>query len=489
MESIRETIFLNKKGRILVGGLVAFIFLMALTVPVFADGEGGEILPDPGVGTAQDGTKANVVQWVLPYGFGYYIDDEGGDIDLDWNSVDFENTTAPVEGIIAVTGSGSDTNQECGNGAGFGGCQSQQQGNNLYFPEDLTPEMLNFPADTGASGYQNDCSKSGNDCQKEDGGVENGGTFWPTNDPDVVVIKAGREEYFFIQYNMACVPETMAYCVTWNGNGSITVVRIGEGPNRKEISNIQFWHTDHDLVPPELDPSGNCADVWVSPGVITVSAEQISPNTAVVVGQDPSEEGVTLEWHLRIDPTIVNYQKWEVVDQVVVACVEDDTCGVCNRNRNGNGHDDEWPNGGEQNRYGCGHNNCGCPDGWHPVVEDVYGCQDYYRAYSEGVDDLAPGASLSINSRAWIQGELSAAYPGADLINPDWAFSTPPDCIWDGDSCTMDFSLVIPVTDPGWYDIKLEGLTGGTQISPPRSFEVVAGEFGVYMIDTSLVAQ
>lgn len=480
----------NLKWRSLLGSMISGLLILALFTPVFASGEGGDLPPDPGVGTEQNETKSGTTQWVLPYGFTYFIDDEDGNIELDWGQIDLENTAGPVGGIIPMTGLGGENDAGiCGAGAGFGGCQTQNNpgGGSLFFPEDLTPEMLNFPPDTGGVGYHNDCSKTSNNCQKEEGNdVKNGGTFWPTNLPDVVVIKAGPNEFFYIQHQMACDPASMAYCVTWNGDGSITVVRIGSGPNRKEISNIQFWHTDHDLTP-QPDTSGNCPGVWVSPGIITVSAEQIAPNAAVVIGQDPGEEGVTLEWHVRLNPTMITYQKWEVQEYIITGCVENDPNG--NQNRYGHGHDEDWPNGGYQHRYGCGHHNCGCPDNWHPVAQEVYSCQDYYKTYTEGMGELSPGASLQLDSRAWIEGELAAAYPGAHLINPDWSFGTPPDCIWDGDVCTMDFSLSIPVTDPGWYDIRLEGQTAGTQVSPPRSFEVVAGEFGVYLMDSSAIAQ
>jgi hypothetical protein len=111
------------------------------------------------------------------------------------------------------------------------------------------------------------------------------------------------------------------------------------------------------------------------------------------------------------------------------------------------------------------------------------------KSYKEGIDDLVAGASLKMESREWITGELASAYPGTTLQHPDWGITTPPACVWNDQVCNMNFTLSIPVVDPGWYDIKLEGLTEGTKASPARSFEVVAGQFGVYLMDNTAMTQ
>jgi hypothetical protein len=246
------------------------------------------------------------------------------------------------------------------------------------------------------------------------------------------------------------------------GNGSTIFIGIG--------GNIEYGDDSYELECGNGNGRGNCNDngnggngggpihgdscggVWVTPGVINASARQIAPNFAVITGQDPDENGVTLEYNISISPTVISYEKWTIVGQRKVACVEDDNG---NQNRNGNGHDEEWENGGEQNRYGCGHNNCDCPNGWHPVVEHIWACTAKEKVYKEGIDDLVIGASLQLESRQWIEGELASAYPGAKLLHPDWGFTTTPNCTWNGDVCSFQTTLKIPVTDPGWYDIKL----------------------------------
>ena len=214
-------------------------------------------------------------------------------------------------------------------------------------------------------------------------------------------------------------------------------------------------------------PNSDCGGVWVTPGIITASARQIAPNFALITGQDPDENGVTVEYNISISPTIVSYEKWTIVAHRKVACVEDEP----GSNNNSKDPSDD------------------CPKGWHQLIEHIWACTAKEKEYKEGIDDLVIGASLQLESRMWIQNELAAAYPGARLLNPDWGFTTKPNCTWVGDVCNFTTTLSIPVVDPGWYDIKLEGLTDGTKATPARSFEIVGGEFGVYLMDTTALTQ
>lgn len=455
----------GKKTRLAAGGILAIIMMLTLIAPVFADGVGDEIPEDPGVVTTQDETKPQTIVWVLPFGFAYYIDDAAGDIELDWTSVDLENTDAPVEGVIPLTGAGV-----CGGGGGFASCTQDVVVLTYLYTEDLTAERLGFPEDTGAPGYENDCSIAANNCEKIESGVSNGGFFQPTNNANVVVIKAGTNEYFYIPIYMVCDPASTAYCAVWQ-DGGIEVIRYGG----KEISNIQFWNLEYEEFGPNedffIDPSLNCPDVYVSPGILTVSAEQIAPTAAVVAGQDLSETGVTVEYHITVDPTYVLYQRWELLRREMTACVDGDL------------RTEEYL---EKCAEICGNENCGCPKKTHAIFQDIYGCVDKARVYPEGIANLHPGAKLSLDSRVWIESELAAAYPGAHLLNPDWKFGSENECEWQGDVCHITFTLTVPAQDPGWYDITLEGLTSGTLASPARNFDLKVGKFGVYMLDSSL---
>lgn len=212
-------------------------------------------------------------------------------------------------------------------------------------------------------------------------------------------------------------------------------------------------------------PSSDCGSVWVTPGSISVSAKQIAPENAVVINQDPERNGVTIEWSLSVAPTTVSYEKWKIVGHRHVACVENDS----------HGHNSDPSDG--------------CPHGWHSVIEHIWACSVTTKTYKESVDDLIAGASLTLDSRAWIAGELASAYPGATLQHPDWGIAQTPYCNWQDDVCTWTASANIPVVDPGWYDIKVSGTTSGTRVSPARSFDITSGEFGVYLMDNTAMIQ
>jgi len=211
----------------------------------------------------------------------------------------------------------------------------------------------------------------------------------------------------------------------------------------------------------------DCGGAWVIPGTITANGRQVAPTNAVVIGQDPVDNGVIVEWTVQIEPTTVVYEDWQLIGHRHVACVE----GNLDLNGNGNIYDP-----GDE----------ACPHGWHEIIQHVWGCVEEYEYFREDIGDLNAEISLTAASRNWIQGELAVSYPGAALINPDWSFSTTPACTWMGDICFWQFTANIPVTDPGWYDIKVVGATAGTHAYNPRGFEIKAGELGVYLLDNSM---
>jgi len=121
-------------------------------------------------------------------------------------------------------------------------------------PTDQTPEELGLPEDDKAPGYQDDCGQS-DDCEKVDdipeedpvNQVGEGETY--NKKATVVVIKAGNEEFFFTPDGPECIPSD-PYCVIWDDvNGTITVIRNGEGRDIQDISNIQFWNPEEDEDP------------------------------------------------------------------------------------------------------------------------------------------------------------------------------------------------------------------------------------------------
>jgi hypothetical protein len=267
---------------------------------------------------------------------------------------------------------------------------------------------------------------------------------------------AGNGTVSFIGIGGSSSSDTSSSCGNGNGRGNCSCT-CGNNNNGNGNGNSNGSGP--------LDNS-DCGDVWVTPGSISASAEQVAPKYAVVLNQDPDENGVTIKWHISIAPTTVSYEKWKIVGHRHVACVEDFWFG-------GNQKAADDP----------------CPRGWHELIEHIWACTVTTKAYKERIDDLVAGASLTLDSRAWITGELASAYPGAKLQHPDWGIAQTPFCVWNGDVCNWDFTAKIPVVDPGWYDIKLSGQTTGTRVSPARSFEINAGEFGVYLMDNTAMTQ
>lgn len=218
-----------------------------------------------------------------------------------------------------------------------------------------------------------------------------------------------------------------------------------------------------------------CNTVWLEPGDIIASAEKVSPEYPVVVGQDPNDTGVFLSWSVEIQPTVLYYERWGKIAQVH-ACVNDEDpedflemeCEV-------------KPNGTVQCK-----DTGSCPDGYSKLNTQLWGCMVEEKEYREGIVSIAPEAVLTAASRDWILGDLAVVFPGTYLRHPVWSFDSEIDCLWNGNACSWVYSEgSIPVEDPGWYDLIISGTTTGTLISPPRTFRFTLGDFGVYFIDVA----
>jgi hypothetical protein len=274
-------------------------------------------------------------------------------------------------------------------------------------------------------------------------------------DPDLAVFEPGGSEVDFLG-----IP------VTGYEDSYYTNVFCGDGAGIGTCYYDPDYKGNNNNGGGPLHNAVDCGGVWIRPGIISANAKQIAPANAVVVGQDPEENGVTLEYNVVIEPTTVAYTRWQIVGHHFIACVE---------------------NGSDGQPLPIDDYVETCPQGWHSVIEHIWACSANEYVYREDISKLTAKASLQLDSRIWIQTELAAAYPGAHLINPDWAFSTKPKCAWNDDVCVWNFTLKIPVTDPGFYDLLVEGVTKGTKATPGRSFEVLAGEFGAYFMDDSTI--
>ena len=256
-------------------------------------------------------------------------------------------------------------------------------------------------------------------------------------------------------------------------NSSAQVVFSGSSPLRSDLP----------LPPP---PSYNC-DSLLAPGIISLTATKDAPNNPVVVGQDPNRGGVDLTWILNIFPTVYTYGIWEVIPWP-----EDSHCksknSECKINQSG--------------KPCCAYEGLFCdPRGDQPSGNGIcstksgdwnnYGCVDHTITYEEDIATLTPQAILTDASRNWILHDLARAYPGSFLKHPDWGFQATELCIWQSDhTCLWTHTEGhVQVADPGWYDLMITGITAGTTITPPRSFVLTGGHFGVNLLESSITGQ
>ena len=237
--------------------------------------------------------------------------------------------------------------------------------------------------------------------------------------------------------------------------------------------------SDASLPPPS---SSNC-DSWITAGIISLTATKDAPSNPVVVSQDPNNTGVDLTWILNILPTVYTYGTWELIPYPNNgSCkTEHSECAINNSGRpcctgliclannpnSGNGKCEVDPN-----------------------MPLIYACVNHTINYQETYITLTPTAILTADSRNWILNDLARAYPGATLKHPDWEFQGTEPCIWQGDTCVWTHPEEhVQVADPGWYDLMITGTTSGTDITPPRLFTLTGGQFGVYLVESSITGQ
>jgi len=280
------------------------------------------------------------------------------------------------------------------------------------------------------------------------------------------------------------------FVLNWTSLDFITTSTLADG----QIEFIGAGSSGSDLLDADgdglvLDENGQvltldyCEDAWVTPGLISLAATKDAPTNALVVSQDPSHYGVDLTWVVRVFPTTFNYEVWEQVPYEDI----DPGNGKC-----------------KHENAECKINHSGkpcCPglvcvdfnphSGNGKCRVDMYAlpwvCTVETIPFPEEVVTVSPAAILTEASTNWIIGPLSLAYPGSYLKHAAWGFQAGELCAWEGDVCVwMHHEAQVPTSDPGIYDLSVTGLTSGTQISPPRTFSLVGGQFGVYLLDNSM---
>lgn len=170
---------------------------------------------------------------------------------------------------------------------------------------DIDAFNIKFGSEVNGKFYNNECDSSVI-CQKEDGGGDGSdlNTFGVGEtydiDANVVVIKAGTEEFFYTPDTQDCNPATSLYCVFWNFDNTITIIRYQA---KHAISHVQFWNFEE----PECEGEF-CEPVY---GCLDPSAANYDPQATV------SDE--YCEYNLELDPYCLDTQDgyklvWEIIN-------------------------------------------------------------------------------------------------------------------------------------------------------------------------------
>lgn len=239
---------------------------------------------------------------------------------------------------------------------------------------------------------------------------------------------------------------------------------------------------------PTPPPTGLCPPATVRQEEPRAEARLLDPPYPVVAGQDPRDppRGADLTFRIEIPPVVHTWYEPRVVDTERI-CVYDpygrsSGCpGPGSQYARVVGSERGWQSfmaTGDTARYWR-------VKGDAPRIE----CVRHVDVYTETLAWVQPRASLSQASRDWIlRGGLQARYPGAFLYHPDWQWSPSlfghslPDGTWVWTWTAWG----VPFRDPGQYALSLQFSTSGTPVTPPRVYDVAAGEFSVWLMEATV---
>jgi hypothetical protein len=211
------------------------------------------------------------------------------------------------------------------------------------------------------------------------------------------------------------------------------------------------------LLPPVIETETppephSCPAPVVTPGRIVRSGELVAPNYPLVVGQDTDKRGADIHVSVTVQPTIYTFWTQEPVYE-------------CKEGPNGNGVSNCTTDSGQPG---------------HTKITDWI-CQQHQQSYNECVSLASATLRLTSQSQDWILNELSIQYPGAYVHKPKISFSASTGCQW------VETYDRVQIEDPGNWDIYINGQTSGTPVSAPRPFGGPAGQFGVWLKETTII--
>ncbi len=187
-----------------------------------------------------------------------------------------------------------------------------------------------------------------------------------------------------------------------------------------------------------------------------VQAFKLAPNFPVVIGQDPTQRGVDLFVRQVIPPVIVSYN-YTYSERIN----ERENPNVADRAKN--------------------------PTVWDGEFKE---CRRDSFALPDTIASLSVHADLSSDSVSWItSGELQQKYPGIQVYQTHWNLYPGMGNVsfTDGGRGFTGQWNRLPLRDPGVYIVTVEGVTTGTEYSPPRAFRFNEPIFNVAVLLVALI--
>ncbi|MDR7574326.1 MAG: hypothetical protein QN194_15540 [Armatimonadota bacterium] len=263
---------------------------------------------------------------------------------------------------------------------------------------------------------------------------------WDAADPDVVAWMIASMSNFFCEYLACVVPIELRATACQSGHPLCSIPTAGDGGSNGGGGGGG------------RGGGGGSADSCPAPEVVR-APPQIEPLIAsppypVVAGQDPERKGVIYELTVRVPPVV--YRRWER---------EPDRCEPV----------PDADGDGKPDRGGNCRTTIGDPPAAWPGDLKPGGCRLIEETYPDPIaGDGLLTMVLSPSSRAWIQGELAAKYPGARVRMPEIRMPIHGQGQVMGDKTFLFTAKVNPKpVDPGVYEVEFFFRTAGTPVSDP----------------------
>ena len=181
-----------------------------------------------------------------------------------------------------------------------------------------------------------------------------------------------------------------------------------------------------------------------------MNSGKTGPNNPVVINQDPTKRGVDISVNVVVPPVIVGYNA-TYVERINERLDPSNPAKTI----------------------------------WDRLIEE---CRRYTITIPDRVANVNVALDLSAESVTWITTDLALRYPGLRVYQGHWDVF-PGLCAggtYDDFRAFGCFAKSIPLKDPGYYILTINGLTTGTVVTAPRPI-AYSDRFGVSALMVALI--